>query len=141
MSLDQIMRPFLVSEDNSDRFYIKTYFFNEILKYHFFSIKCSSNKAKAVDFKIISPMSLRIDRSFCLGKNQSLKAVSSQIKYEQYHFFYQQNCIFKGKFELLISLPPLMKVNVFYAKRFDKSYIFLYQKACLFWAFSLIIFE
>ena len=135
------MRHFIVVEENADRLYKKTYFFNEILKIQFFPTNCFSNTAKAVDIKIISPMNFCSDRSLCLSKNQSLKAVNPQKKYEQYHFFLQKKCIFYRKSIFLLFQPCLMEVQFFYPKQCDTIYISIYQKARSFLAVSFIIFE
>ena len=63
------MRHFIIVEENDDRLYKKTYFFNEILKINFFPTNCISNTAKAVDIKIISPINLESDRSLCMIKD------------------------------------------------------------------------
>ena len=134
------MRHFIVVEENADRLYKKTYFFNEILKIQFFPTNCFSNTAKAVDIKIISPMNFCSDRSLCLSKTQSLKAVNPQKKYEQYHFFYRKNVVLQ-KIHILIILAMPNGSTFFYAKRCDTSYISIYQKARSFLAVSFIIFE
>ena len=87
------MRHFIVVEENADRLYKKTYFFNEILKIQFFPTNCFSNTAKAVDIKIISPMNFCSDRILCLSKNQSLKFDNLQ-KNVSNTAFYRKKCIF-----------------------------------------------
>ena len=135
------MRHFIVVEENADRLYKKTYFFDEILKIQFFPTNCFSNTAKAVEIKIISPMNFCSDRILCLSKNQSLKAVNPQKKCEQYHFFLQKNVSLKKIRTLIILAMPNGSTIFFYAKRCDTSYISIYQKACSFLAVSFIIFE
>ena len=110
------MRHFIVVEENADRLYKKTYFFNEILKIQFFPTNCFSNTAKAVEIKIISPMNFCSDRILCLSKNQSLKAVNPQKKCEQYHFF-TEKCIFLKKIHTLIILAMPNGSTIFLCKR------------------------
>ena len=73
------MRHFIVVEENADRLYKKTYFFNEILKIQFFPTNCFSNTAKAVDIKIISPMNFCSDRSLHSSKNNSRGVVRRNL--------------------------------------------------------------
>ena len=101
MQLDQHMRHFIVLEENADRLYRKTYFFNEILKIQFFPTNCFSNTAKAVDIKIISPMNFCSDRSLCLNKNETLKAVYPRKNISKTTLL-QKKCILQKIYNLII---------------------------------------
>ena len=67
--INQTIRHLIVLEDNADRLYKNTQFFTEMLKSIFFSFKCCSNTAKAVDIENITPMNFCSDRNLCLSKN------------------------------------------------------------------------
>ena len=129
------MRHFIVVEENADRLYKKTYFFNEILKIQFFPTNCFSNTAKAVEIKIISPMNFCSDRILCLSKNQSLKAVNPQKKCEQYHFF-TEKCIFLKKIHTLIILAMPNGTTIFFMPSDVIQVIYPYTKKHVrFWLF------